>query len=68
MRDKFILYTPYILYIFYNYPINLVLYKPTQKKIWVKILLLGKKNKEATNLTNHFSKEIAQSNHIFRRI
>jgi len=34
----------------------------------VKILLLGKKNKEATNLTNDFSKEIAQSNHIFRRI
>jgi hypothetical protein len=34
----------------------------------VKILLLGKKNKEATNLTNGFFEEMAQSNHIFRRI
>jgi hypothetical protein len=34
----------------------------------VKILLFGKKNKEATNLTNGFSKEMAQGNHILKRI
>jgi hypothetical protein len=47
------------------------LFTNQQKTNWVKILLFGKKNKEATNLTNltnGFSKEIAQSNHIFRRI
>jgi hypothetical protein len=52
-------------YIFYNYLINLVVYKPT-KQNWVKILLFDKKNKEVTNLTNGFSEEMAQSNHIFK--
>jgi len=54
-------------YIFYNYLINLVVYKPT-KQNWVKILLFDKKNKEVTNLTNGFFEEMAQSNHIFKWI
>jgi hypothetical protein len=44
------------------------LFTNQQKENWVKILLFGKKNKEATNFINGFSEEKAQNNHIFKRI
>jgi len=60
--------TPYICVYFLQLSYKPCCLQTNKKKFRVKFFMLGKKNKEGTNLTNDFCEEMAQSNRSFRRI